>query len=68
VTWLDPAPAIARRVTALIGPCPPEHLADTPIADAIFTGSIAPAADLEAALRRRGLTPGVTLDYPLQAG
>jgi glutamate racemase len=68
VTWLDPAPAIARRVTALIGPCPVEHLADTPVADAVFTGSVVPAADLAAALRQRGLTPGATLDYPLQAG
>jgi glutamate racemase len=68
VTWLDPAPAIARRVTALIGACPPERLQDLPSAKAIFTGSAAPAADLAAALERRGIARSETFDYPLQAG
>jgi glutamate racemase len=54
VVWLDPAPAVARRVTALIGGLQ----ADAPHGSgyALFTAGPAPAA-LEAALRERGLTP-----------
>ena len=40
VDWIDPAPAIARRVTDLIGPPPPDALGGA--AHAIFTSGLAP--------------------------
>jgi glutamate racemase len=40
VDWIDPAPAIARRVTDLIGPSPPDALGGA--AHAIFISGLAP--------------------------
>ncbi len=55
VEFVDPAPAIARRVDALLGergaPRGPEALSP-----AIFTSGRPPSVELQKALRRRGLT------------
>ncbi len=52
VDWIDPAPAIARRVTDLIGPA----VADaTGAAQAIFTSGARPSPALAASLARFGL-------------
>jgi len=53
VRWLDPAPAIARRVVELVGPAAGPK-ADVP-ARAIFTSGHGPSGDLAAALARFGL-------------
>lgn len=58
VAWIDPAPAIARRVTHLLGPAsdgekhPTERRARDRI---VFTSATTPAPDLAAALTRFGL-------------
>jgi glutamate racemase len=52
VDWIDPAPAIARRVTDLIGG-PPAGTTGT--ARAVFTSGARPSAALAAALARFGL-------------
>jgi glutamate racemase len=54
VRWIDPAPAIARRVVDLIGPRQTEPR-EMP-AQAVFTSGRAPSADLIGALRQFGLT------------
>jgi glutamate racemase len=51
VDWIDPAPAIARRVTDLVG----GPAAGTGSARAIFTSGVRPSAALAAALARFGL-------------
>jgi glutamate racemase len=55
VDFVDPAPAIARRVDALLGergaPRGPEALSP-----AIFTSGRRPSAELQKVLRRHGLT------------
>jgi glutamate racemase len=53
VTFVDPAPAIARRVVDLSGP----KAADPPGSPArvVFTSNRSPSADLAAALARFGL-------------
>jgi glutamate racemase len=53
VTFIDPAPAIARRVVDLLGPASP-GAAPTP-ARAVFTSGRAPSPVLAAALARFGL-------------
>jgi glutamate racemase len=53
VSFLDPAPAIARRVIDLIGP---PH-GDGGIARIVFTSGAAPAPPLAAALARFGIGP-----------
>ncbi|MBV8472095.1 MAG: aspartate/glutamate racemase family protein, partial [Hyphomicrobiales bacterium] len=55
VTFVDPAPAIARRVDALLGP---RGAARNPqaAAPAIFTSGRMPSPALQRALRRNGLT------------
>jgi glutamate racemase len=53
VDWIDPAPAIARRVTDLIGPAPAS--AQRGVARAIFTSGQVPSAALAAALARFGV-------------
>jgi glutamate racemase len=53
VRWLDPAPAIARRVVELVGPAVGPKI-DTP-ARAIFTSGRGPSGDLATALTRFGL-------------
>jgi glutamate racemase len=57
VTFIDPAPAIARRVLDLLGSAVPG--AKPPSARAIFTSGKAPTATLAAALGRFGLAPDV---------
>lgn len=53
VRWIDPAPAIARRVVELVGPASD---ASAPArAAAIFTSGRKPSADLAAALTQFGL-------------
>jgi glutamate racemase len=52
VDWIDPSPAIARRVTDLIGE---PAAATTGTARAIFTSGMRPSAVLAAALARFGL-------------
>ena len=53
VKWIDPAPAIARRVVDLLGP-PGPGTASLP-ARAVFTSGRPPAPTLAAALARFGL-------------
>ncbi|HYA72083.1 MAG TPA: glutamate racemase [Roseiarcus sp.] len=54
VEFVDPAPAIARRVDALLGePSAPRD--PRAIAPAIFTSGRPPSIELQKALRRRGL-------------
>jgi glutamate racemase len=52
VTWIDPAPAIARRVVALVGEAPRETSAP---ARALFTSERPLPSALRAALAARGL-------------
>ena len=59
VNWLDPAPAIARRVVDLLGP--PEPGAPPP-ARSVFTSGRPPAPALAAALARFGLAEGAAAD------
>ena len=52
VEWLDPAPAIARRVVDLIGPRPP---GETPAAPKmVFTSGRVPPPHLASALKSFG--------------
>jgi glutamate racemase len=53
VDWLDPAPAIARRVMDLIGPAAPNMSNGT--ARAIFTSGREPPPTLAAALAQFGI-------------
>jgi len=55
VRWVDPAPAIARRVVELVGPAEPEH---EPVpAEAFFTSGRVPSDMLMTALNGFALTP-----------
>ena len=56
VRWIDPAPAIARRVVELIGPAAGKPMQAQ--ARAIFTSGRAASADLAAALGQFGLSAG----------
>jgi glutamate racemase len=53
VNWIDPAPAIARRVVDLLGP--PGPTAPPLRARSVFTSGRPPAPTLAAALARFGL-------------
>lgn len=53
VTWIDPAPAVARRVLELLGP--PGRERDEDGATAVFTAGAEVSAALRAALKARGL-------------
>jgi glutamate racemase len=55
VTFIDPAPAIARRVVQLIGPPISGHEADDQEAVAVLTDGAGASAALRDALRERGL-------------
>lgn len=55
VQFIDPAPAIARRVTDLIGP--PDCGEPAPTARIIFTSGRLPPPALSAALARHGIAP-----------
>jgi len=62
--WIDPAPAIARRVIDLIGPPPPDILGGA--ARAIFTSGLMPPPALAAVLARFGfgkVAPGQSVDH-----
>jgi glutamate racemase len=63
VDWVDPAPAIARRVTDLIGPPP----AGAPQGNAqiIFTSGEAPPPALAATLAQFGLVPAYEMEMRL---
>ncbi|HZH12241.1 MAG TPA: glutamate racemase [Microvirga sp.] len=68
VTWIDPAPAIARRVTQLIGPPVPGHEADENEALAVFTSGAGITPAFREALRGKGLPAVVIEDMPLLQG
>ena len=55
VTWIDPAPAVARRVLQLLGPPVPGRARDEDGATAVFTAGAAVSEALRAALKLRGL-------------
>lgn len=57
VTWIDPAPAIGRRMVQLIGEAPPGAREAGP-ARALFTSGREPPAALARALHARGLLVG----------
>jgi glutamate racemase len=57
VDWVDPAPAIARRVTALIGPA--QAGAPNGSAQVVFTSGALPSAALATALARFGAGPAM---------
>jgi len=59
VNFLDPAPAIARRVAALLGPAEPGSAA--PPGRAVFSSGQAPSPALAAALGRFGLETGLAV-------
>jgi len=68
VTWIDPAPAIARRVTQLIGPPVPGHEADENEAMAVFTSGAGITPAFREALRDKGLPLVMIEDMPLLQG
>jgi glutamate racemase len=68
VTWIDPAPAIARRVTQLIGGPVPGHEADDDEAVAVFTGGAGLTQAMQSALREKGLPRIALEDMPLLQG
>jgi glutamate racemase len=61
VTFLDPAPAVARRMTQLLGPSIPRQRADEQAAWAVFTGGAGLSDPLRRALAERGL-PRITVE------
>jgi len=65
VTWIDPAPAIARRVTQLIGPPVPGHEADENEALAVFTSGAGITPAFRDALLGKGLPVVSIEDMPL---
>jgi glutamate racemase len=60
VAFVDPSPAIARRVDALLGPPGASHR--TGLSCAIFTSGRAPAPELQKTLLRFGLTVSATAE------
>jgi len=65
VAWIDPAPAIARRVVQLIGAPVPGHEADEDEALAVFTGGTGITPALRDALVIRGLPRMAVENMPL---
>ena len=65
VTWIDPAPAIARRVTQLIGQPALGHEAEDE-AIATFTDGTGISEALRAALQTRGLSQVVVESWPMR--
>lgn len=65
VTWIDPAPAIARRVVQLIGPAPRRDADLARPALAAFTGGTGLSAALRASLEARGLSEVAVEAMPL---
>jgi glutamate racemase len=68
VTWIDPAPAIARRVTQLIGQPVPGHEVDENEALAVFTSGAGISAALRGVLQDKGLPVVAVEDMPLLVG
>jgi glutamate racemase len=68
VTWIDPAPAIARRVVQLLGGPVPGHEADEDEAHAVFTSGALMTPALREALRDRGLPSVAVEPMPLTLG
>jgi glutamate racemase len=60
VAYVDPAPAIARRVDALLGPVAAAIPSGDVCAPAIFTSGAAPGTPLQEALRKFGLVAAPT--------
>lgn len=67
VDFVDPAPAIARRVDALIGPPEARAAKRGDLAPACFTSGRAPAPALQKALRRLGLEFSSDVLRPVEA-
>jgi glutamate racemase len=65
VTWIDPAPAIARRVVQLLGGPVVGHEAGEDEALAVFTGGGAIPPALRQALRDKGLPLAAVEEMPL---
>jgi len=65
VTWIDPAPAIARRVTQLIGEPVPGHEADENETIAVFTSGAGIGMALRGALQEKGLPVVAIENMPL---
>ncbi len=68
VTWIDPAPAIARRVTQLIGAPVPGHEADDDEAIAVFTSGAGMTPAFREALAAKGLPVVLIEEMPLLQG
>lgn len=66
VSWVDPAPAIARRVNQLLGPVPPGAGRDIPVR-VISTGRPLPAEQVAAVSGRRVEAPEVLSPHLLSA-
>lgn len=66
VTWIDPAPAIAKRVVQLIGPPVLGHEADENEMFAVFTDGAGIGEPLRAALHERGLSQVIVERWPLR--
>lgn len=67
VAWIDPAPAIARRVVQLIGPAPSQAQPASPGGTALFTSSRDLDAHMADMLAKRGLPEQRVIDLPLQS-
>jgi glutamate racemase len=67
VRYIDPAPAIARRVDQLLGAPRASQVRATALAPAIFTSGAAPSAALAAALRRFSLEARPPAAFGLEA-
>lgn len=65
VSWIDPAPAIARRVTQLIGPSPSRPILVAGDAPAIFTSGAGITGPLRIALAGYGLSQVTIEPMPL---
>lgn len=65
VTWIDPAPAIARRVSQLLGPAPRRGLDRFGAVIGAFTSGASISGPLRASLAARGVTDIAVEPMPL---
>lgn len=65
VSWIDPAPAIARRVSQLLGPAMPSTFSAAGDAPAIFTSGAGISGPLRIALAGYGLSQVLIEPFPL---
>ncbi|MGH6781593.1 MAG: glutamate racemase [Sphingomonadaceae bacterium] len=65
VTWIDPAPAIARRVSQLLGPAAPSTFNAAGEAPAVFTSGASISGPLRIALAGYGLSQILIEPFPL---